>query len=208
MLGTTTVVALLISAIIPTGTAEFTSPPSGITVDVVTVNGSGCPAGTASVAPSTDGRSFRVSFSDFLAQSGPGAKPTDFRKNCQLSLRVNYPQGFTYGIAQADYRGFAHLVAGAKGTEKASYYFSGSPSTGATHPFSGPLSDYWQATDKTEVASIVYAPCGEQRIFNVNTELRVSAGTSDISKTTSFMAMDSTDGSVKTTFHFAWKRCP
>ncbi|MCS7481049.1 DUF4360 domain-containing protein [Umezawaea endophytica] len=199
---------MALSTVVAPAEAADSPPDDRITVTVVTVNGSGCPAGTAAVAAAADNTAFTVTYSDFLAQIGVGASPTDFRKNCQLSLRVNYPQGFTYGIAQADYRGFAHLVAGAKGTEKANYYFSGSPSTGATHPFSGPLSDYWQATDKTEVAQIVYAPCGEQRIFNVNTELRVSAGTSDISKTTSFMAMDSTDGSVKTTFHFSWKRCP
>jgi hypothetical protein len=60
----------------------------------------------------------------------------------------------------------------------------------------------------TAVTSVVYAPCGEQRLFNINTELRVSAGTSDPTKTTSFISMDSTDGSVETTYHFAWKTCP
>src|ERR1041384_1184898 len=115
MLGTmTTVAALLFSAVIPPSAAEFAPD---ITVDVVTVNGSGCPAGTASVAPSTDGKSFRVSFSDFLAQSGPGAKPTDFRKNCQLNLRVNHSDGMTYGISRVTYRGFAHLAAGGPGVE-------------------------------------------------------------------------------------------
>jgi hypothetical protein len=50
-------------------------------------------------------------------------------------------------------------------------------------------------------------PGGERRNFNINTELRVSAGSSDPKKTTSFMTMDSTDGSINTTYHFAWKRC-
>jgi hypothetical protein len=54
----------------------------------------------------------------------------------------------------------------------------------------------------------VYHPCGEQRLFNINTELRVSAGTSNPATTTSFISMDSTDGSVETTYHFAWKACP
>jgi hypothetical protein len=208
MLTTMAAAALALSAVVaPAATAD--SPPGDrITVTVVTVNGSGCPAGTTAVAPAADNTAFTVTYSDFLARIGVGAAPTDFRKNCQLSLLVSYPQGFTYGVAQADYRGFAHLAAGAKGTEKASYYFSGHSSAAVSHPFSGPLSDYWQATDKTDVASIVYAPCGEQRILNLNTELRVSAGTSDISKTTSFMAMDSTDGNVKTVFHLAWKKCP
>ena len=58
-------------------------------------------------------------------RSASAREPTDFRKNCQLNLRVNVPQGFTYGIAQADYRGFAHLERGAYAIQKANYYFQG-----------------------------------------------------------------------------------
>ncbi|KJK54717.1 DUF4360 domain-containing protein, partial [Saccharothrix sp. ST-888] len=131
------------------------------------------------------------------------------RKNCQLNLDVHVPQGFTYAIAAADYRGFAHLERGASGTEKANYYFQGSPQTSSlSHQFTGSLDDGWQATDTVDVAALVYAPCGEERNFNINTELRVSAGTSDPSRTTSFMTMDSTDGSINTVYHLAWKQCP
>ncbi|MGC7093022.1 DUF4360 domain-containing protein, partial [Amycolatopsis lurida] len=146
---------------------------------------------------------------NFLAQVGVGAAPTDFRKNCQLNLRINAPSGFTYGIAQADYRGFAALAKGASGTERANYYFQGmSPTAYTSHTYNGPLEDSWQATDETELISIVYSPCGEKRHFNINTELRVNVGTSDPKTTTSFMMMDSTDGNFSTTYHFAWKTCP
>jgi hypothetical protein len=202
--------ALTLAIIIPPGGAPGTTPPPDhITIDVVTVNGSGCPAGTAAVAVSPDNKAFTVTYSNFLAQVGVGSLPTDFRKNCQLNLRVNVPQGFTYGIAQADYRGFAHLVKGASGQERANYYFQGmSPTMYISHPYVGPISDDWQATDLVEIAAIVYSPCGEKRNFNINTELRVNAGTSNTATTTSFMSMDSTDGSIDTTYHFAWKRCP
>ncbi|MGW4213187.1 DUF4360 domain-containing protein [Lentzea sp. NPDC004789] len=184
-------------------------PPTGqITIDVITVNGSGCRQGTAAIAVSPDNKAFTVTYSDYLAQVGPQAKPTDFRKNCQLNLKVNVPGGFTFGIAQADYRGFAQLEKGAKGTVKASYYFQGMSDTDQrSKTFNGALSDNWQVTHKTDVASIIYHPCGEKRNFNINTELRVEKGTSDPKKT-SFMAMDSTDGSIETIYHFAWKKCP
>ncbi|WP_447007634.1 DUF4360 domain-containing protein [Saccharothrix isguenensis] len=54
----------------------------------------------------------------------------------------------------------------------------------------------------------MYHPCGEQRLFDINTELRVGAGTSDPTRTTGFTSTDSTDGSVETTYLFAWKTCP
>ncbi|MEV6979473.1 DUF4360 domain-containing protein [Kitasatospora sp. NPDC093806] len=203
--------ALLVTSLAGTaaGSPWTTPPPDKIVIDVATVNGSGCPAGTAAIAVSPDNTAFTVTYSQYVAQVGVGSKPTDFRKNCQLNLNVHVPQGFTYAIASADYRGFAHLEKGASAVQRANYYFQGSPQTASlSHPFTGPVDDSWQATDTVAVAALVWAPCGELRNFNINTELRVNAGTSDTAKTTSFMTMDSTDGSINTIYHLAWKRCP
>lgn len=184
-------------------------PPDKVVINLVTVNGSGCPAGTAAVAVAPDNTAFTVTYSNYLAQVGVGAGATDFRKNCQLNIIVHVPSGFTYAIAETDFRGFGHLATGANGVEKASYYFQGSPTTvGISHTFNGPLDDNWQATDKADLASLVWAPCGALRNLNINTELRVNAGTSNTTTTTSFMTMDSTDSAISTIYHFAWQTCP
>lgn len=192
--------------------SEDPVPGGEITVDVVGVNGSGCPEGTAEVAVSEDKKAFTVTYSDYLAQVGVGAGATDFRKNCQLSVLVHVPSGFTFGIAQADYRGFAALEPGASGLLRANYYFQGMAQTvSSSHPFDGGdlgFEDDWLVTDQVPVASTVYLPCGAQRNLNINTSLRVLAGASDPTTTTSFMAMDSTDGSFSTLYHFSWMRCP
>ncbi|MEV0734887.1 DUF4360 domain-containing protein [Streptomyces sp. NPDC050549] len=183
-------------------------PPDKIVINVATVNGSGCPQGTTAVAVSEDNTAFTVTYSAYLAQVGGNSDPTAFRKNCQLNLVVHVPQGFTYAIASVDYRGFASLQRGASGAQKASYYFQGSSNTASkSHPFNGPYDDNWQATDSTDWAQLVWAPCGVQRNFNINTELRVAAGTSS-SSAVSFMTMDSTDGDISTVYHMAWKECP
>lgn len=182
-------------------------PTERIVVDLVTVMGSGCPTGTTAVAVAPDNTAFTVTYSDYLAQAGPGIKATDARKNCQLAVNVHVPSGFTYAVVQADYRGYAYLAKGASAREVASYYFQGMSQTNtASHSFTGPLDDNWQSTDKTEVAAVSYAPCGEPRYLNINTELRVTAG----SKATevSFMSMDSTDTTISTMYHFLWKKCP
>ncbi|MEV5846761.1 DUF4360 domain-containing protein [Streptomyces sp. NPDC051985] len=183
-------------------------PPDKIVINIATVNGSGCPAGTTAVAVSEDNTAFTVTYSAYLAQAGGNSDPTAFRRNCQLNLVVHVPQGFTYAIASADYRGFASLQSGATGTQRASYYFQGSSNTAAaSHPFGGPYDDNWQATDTTDWAQLVWAPCGVQRNFNINTELRVNAGSANPGKV-SFMTMDSTDGDISTVYHMAWKECP
>ncbi|MDH6108655.1 hypothetical protein P3T36_002424 [Kitasatospora sp. MAP12-15] len=203
--------ALLAAALLSGAAAHAapadTTPPGGFTIGLVSLNGSGCPAGTAAVATSPDATAFTVTYSNYLAQVGSGAGPTDFRKNCQLTVQVNAPQGFTYAIAEADYRGYAYLASGASSQEKASYYFQGQPQTAsATHSFAGPLDDNWQATDTTGIASLVWAPCGATRDLNINTQLHVSADPADPT-VTSFMTMDSTDGSLTTIYHLAWEHC-
>ncbi|WP_416984487.1 DUF4360 domain-containing protein [Streptomyces sp. T028] len=203
-------VAALVTAAVPAHQPGgfVDPPPDKIVIDVATVNGSGCRPGSAAVAVSEDNTAFTVTYSEYLAQVGGNSDPTAFRKNCQLSLIVHVPQGFTYAIAQADYRGFASLQSGANAVQRASYYFQGSSQTVfKNHTFNGALNDNWQATDVTDWANLVYAPCGVQRNFNINTELRVNAGTSSPSRV-SFMTMDSTDGDINTVYHMAWKECP
>lgn len=204
--------AALLTTAIPASTSSSPvfddPPPDKIVIDIATVNGSGCPAGTAAVAVSPDNTAFTVTYSNYLAQAGGNSDPTAFRRNCQLNLVVHVPQGFTYAIASADYRGFLSLQPGATGTQKASYYFQGSSNTASrTHPFNGPYNDDWQATDSTDWAQLVWAPCGVLRNFNINTELRVGAGSTSPGKV-SFMTMDSTDGDISTVYHMAWKQCP
>jgi hypothetical protein len=211
----TIVVLAVVSAFVTAAPAQAGSgfwpappPPDRIVIDIVTINGSGCRPGSAAVAVSPDNTAFTVTYSEYLAEVGPNAKPTDFRKNCQLNLRVHVPHGFTYAIAQADFRGFAHLERGSTGQQRANYYFQGhSQTVYSTHPFRGPYSNDWQTTDSVEVPALVYAPCGEERLFNINTELRVNRGSSPASAT-SFITMDSTDAAINTIYHFAWKRCP
>ncbi|AZS74324.1 DUF4360 domain-containing protein [Streptomyces lydicus] len=201
---------LLAGSASPTTTARFgDDPPTGkITITVATVNGSGCRPGSAAVAIAPDNTAFTVTYSEYLAQAGSGSKPTDSRKNCQIALNVHVPQGFTYAIARADYRGYASLAPGAKGLETAGYYFQGQQQTARkSHSFTGPYDSNWQTSDETDIDALVYAPCGEERYFNINTEMRVDAKSAD-PKSTSYMAMDSTDGSINTLYHFAWKECP
>jgi len=185
------------------GNVNNAPPPDRITVDVRTVNGSGCPAGTASVRTSSDNTAFRVTYQNYVAIDGPGGGPTDFRKNCQLNLGIHVPQGFTFAIARVDYRGFAHLRSGARGTLRAAYYFMGSSDTlNLDHTLTGPYSAPFHATDITAVAELVFAACGKDVGLNVNTSLLVNSPSG-----TSFMAMNSTTGDIDTIFHFHWKRC-
>ncbi|MET7898511.1 DUF4360 domain-containing protein [Streptomyces mirabilis] len=179
-------------------------PPSRIVIDSVTANGSGCPPGTAAVAISPDQTAFTVTYSNYLAQVGPSSPPTARKKNCQLNLLLHVPgRRFAYAITSATYMGFASLAPGASGTQRASYHFQGDArTTNFTHHFNGGFNNNWQTTDTVHIAARDVARCGEERNLTINTELRVDRGTSSPSAT-SFMEMDSTDGSIQTVYHLA-----
>lgn len=177
--------------------------PGAISVEVVAANGSGCPPGTASVANLPGMTGFRVKYQQFRAEAGAGSEASDRRKNCQIAVQVGIPAGWTFAIAQAQYRGRARLEAGATGLQRTNYYWQGSSDNAfVDHSFSGPLRSLWSTTDVAH--ALVYRPCGSQSILNVNTELRVDPGTS--SKTSS-LSMRTTEGDVDTLFHFTWSRC-
>ncbi|MDY7090269.1 MAG: DUF4360 domain-containing protein [Actinomycetota bacterium] len=202
--------ALLVSSLMVSSPARagniMDDPPSDrIVIDLVAMAGSGCPPGTAAVAVSPDNTAFTTIYSEYVAEAGPGIPSTQGRKNCQLNVLVNVPQGFTFAIAKVDYRGYGLLQQGAVASQRANYYFQGmSQSTYVNHPIAAPLDDNWMFSDDVPVAAMVWHPCGERRNLNINTELRVSKGTS---RDASYLAMDSIDGSITTTYHFTWQRC-
>jgi hypothetical protein len=188
--------------------ATQTPPPPGqVTIEAVTVNGSSCRPGTAVAVISPDREAFTVLYSEYLAQVGDGAPPAESHQKCKLNVEIRFPQGYTYAIVQADYRGYALLQPGASAVQRAVYKFQGDPPKVATeHAFTGPYDDYWLSTDVTPADSLVYAPCGKVRKINIDTELQVDAGTS-APGTGSFVAMDSTDGSISATYRLAWRTC-
>jgi hypothetical protein len=178
-----------------------------VTVGVETINGSGCPAGSATVTVAEDQSSFSIAYKGYQAQVGPQAEPTDIRKNCALSLRIQPPSGYTYAVVEANYHGLAYLAAGATATMSANYYLQGSTANAVvTHPFGGPYFASWEVTDVVDPATTLL-PCGTQRNLNINTELRANAGTSDPQKAASLISMDSMSGTVKSVYHLAWKQC-
>ncbi|WBB98954.1 MULTISPECIES: DUF4360 domain-containing protein [unclassified Solwaraspora] len=205
------VLALLASSLISGAPASakgiLDDPPDDhVVIDLVAMAGSGCRPGTADVAVSPDNTAFTTIYSDYLVQAGPGISVTDGRRNCQLNVLVHAPAGYTFAIVKVDYRGYGLLSPGAIATQRANYYFQGmTQGTFSSHPIPAPLDDNWMVSDEVPIASVVWHPCGEIRNLNINTELRLSKGSStDVS----FLTMDSTDGSIETMYHLAWQPCP
>ena len=90
--------------------------PSQVYIRNISYAGSGCPAGSTSQDISPDLKAFTLLFDQFVASAGPGIALPESRKNCQITVDLVYPQGWSYTVFSADYRGYASLTPGSTGT--------------------------------------------------------------------------------------------
>lgn len=179
--------------------AEDAAAPGGVTVELVTVNGSGCSSGAGAAALSADRNTILLTMPAYFAAAGGDAGATEFRRNCQAALEITKPAGVTFAVNRVTASGFVYLTKGATGRTQTSMYFQGQAATTVVaRTFTGPLADEWATSDT--VSPPVYAPCDGSRLLNINTEVRVSPSNSD--DLSSFMVRD-----PQSTYRLSWKKC-
>jgi hypothetical protein len=197
--------AVLLSclAFAPASNAAVSQP--SFTVALLSENGTGCPVGSTAVS-APNNTEFTVTYDNYIAYAGGSAGLGDFRRNCQLNVQVGVPSGWTFGIVEVDYRGYAGLDTGARGTLETNYYFSARPVTPnpLLHPLSGPRDGDYEFTDQAPI--VTWAPCHFNGTLNVNTSIRVYAGSNP-----SFLnelTVDSIDVNSNTTiYHLGFEQC-
>lgn len=158
--------ALTALALAACGTAA--TPPAPAAAALASVNGSGCPTGTAVVT--TSGDTTTITYSTFNAQAGTGIPATAGRRNCQLSFTLN--RAGQRPTVTAVHHGTTALPAGTTGLVQAAYYVQGTVGPPAiVHPFTIPSSGDYSFTDNAPIAPA----CGETRNLNINVEARAGS---------------------------------
>ncbi|KAF9474913.1 hypothetical protein BDN70DRAFT_884344 [Pholiota conissans] len=181
--------------------------PPGFNITGLGVNGSGCPPGSTYYLLNVDKTAVTVTFSQFFAEAGPGISISSNRKNCQLTFGVNVPPGFTYGVSTVDYRGYYQLDKGVTASQQSIYYFQGQLTQAtARSDLVGPVdgADYTYR-DEFDLVSTVTSPCGVSSVMNIQSDLRTSNSANP--KGAGYIATDSIDTALTTTFNFQWQKC-
>lgn len=186
------------------------APPAGtVYVDSFSFAGSGCPAGTVAPTISNDNKTLTLSFDQFIAEVLPNSNKSMDRKNCNLTVNLKYPQGYTYAVAKADYRGYVYLDRYVSATQKATYYFAGMANA---HTYSSNIGGgnftvdkNYLFTDSIPMESVVWAPCGETRALNINAEIRTENRRNRNGQGT--ITTDSMDLDVNTQLSLVWNSC-
>jgi Domain of unknown function (DUF4360) len=212
----TTLVAALVLLVPAPAHAEDVPPPGSVAIDLVTMNGTGCQPGLMTVLVHPENAYFGIIYRGYRAQAGGASRPTEFRKNCQLNLRVRAPRGYTHAIRRVEQGGAAHVAEGAQAVQRSSFYYKGQmPPIWPNFQIRGPYDGMWQRGDNVEYP--VFLPCGADWNVNINTELRINKGTSAPSEV-SFISQGIDDwpaarGADDPTFdgvakyYLYWRRC-
>jgi hypothetical protein len=150
--------------------------PDQVVITELKWAGSGCPPGspvTSSVVRNR--KALSLVFSSLDASAGPGVPITENRENCNLILRLSVPQGWSFTLFSADYRGFANLDRLVQATLRSAYFFEGEfPSSALEAHLVGPIDKKYRIRDTLDLDEVGWSPCGEDRALNVNTEVRVN----------------------------------
>ncbi|KAG8776816.1 hypothetical protein FRC15_011738 [Serendipita sp. 397] len=150
--------SVVASPIIVDALRDVETAPTGFNITNIGVNGSGCPLGTAYSALNPERTAVTgeivsliisalsyitspVTFSNFYASAGPNIAITQNRKNCEITLTVHIPDGFSFGIAAVDYRGYYQLDDKVTAIQQAVYHFQGILQQATAHStVTGPVS--------------------------------------------------------------------
>jgi hypothetical protein len=188
-------------------------PAEPVTIKSIKVNGTGCPLGTVAQNISEDKQAFTLTFSEFVAETGPGLSPTAARKNCVVTATLKVPVGWQYSIGSFFYRGYMGLDEGIRAVHSTSYFFEGQGRTGTfSATKEGPLAQDFLFTDKIGLSSAVmpdtWSECSKERALNINTSIRVSnKNSANYPNAQGLITNDSIDGEITQVFGLTWRRC-
>lgn len=190
--------------------------PHNVTVKNISAFGSGCPAGSVSGIVSPDGESFSILMDSYVVESN-GNRQLD-RKNCEITVELNVPQGWSYQVISADYRGFVSVERGSIATHQVQYAFEGGRAINekrhARHSFNinefkGPISENYYIRNELHRKLAPASPCNNSDIQTLFISTNLTARTvKDLANSFAQITLDTVDGSVQTqNYKLAWRRC-
>lgn len=180
--------------------------PDYVRIRDIKYAGSGCPVGSVGTDVADDLSAFTLLFDQYQANVGPGIPMIEKRKNCQINLSLDIPNGWSYTLFTVDTRGYVSLEPGVRALQQSLYYFQGQMRTGRLQTVVyGPADRNYAARDQITMENQVWSPCGVVRSLNINTEVRVDNSAAPFRQ--GIITVDSIDGQFKQIYGLKWRRC-
>lgn len=178
--------------------------------------GNGCPAGTMSLVFAPDNLSFTVLFDRFVADTASRDQGVTGAMSCDVLIPIALPAGQQMEITRVDYRGFASVPQGGRGTLTSSFNFVESgrgawrdrDRINVRYAFDGPLSENYEISTGDlgggrNVPQTEVSPCGGEARLRIRNSVRVTAPRGQSAQIT----LDSIDGSSNAVYYLNWRSC-
>jgi len=196
----------VLSAAAPTPDGDDVDP-SQVYIEGITYAGSGCKAGSVAISKANDWKTVTLSFDSYVASIGPGVGFSERRKNCNINVKLHYPNGYQYTLYQTDYKGYCEIEKGVNARQQSEYWFAGFMDKKATFKsyWQGKYSDGFSFRDTIANEACVWSPCGASTTLNIDTQLNLENGGDK--KSSGFITTDVIDHKVKTIYGVRWRKC-
>ncbi|NRA68023.1 MAG: DUF4360 domain-containing protein [Pseudobacteriovorax sp.] len=166
-------------------------------------SGPGCEPGTVSRILSEDREAFTLSFATFIAATEmPDSNKQ--RTRCSLSMSVNKPQKWAFGIVALEIRGFASTGANSSAVTTVKRVVEGSRNVLlAKETIEAHHDDFFQYSYDVPLTDVTWYGCKRTDSLRLNVVARAEANGSE----DSYIAIDSVDGSGYQEFGVVWRKC-
>ena len=172
--------------------------PEWVFIGDVSAGGTACPQGSLTRDPATNGRSIVLKTTGVDVYSTSDVRNSEIRKFCQMTINLEYPEGWTYALGRVNLRGTASIRSGS-GTVLASAWFQGDEvgvEFGRTFA-EGSVGDY-HMVETLANEELIWAPCEKDRALNAKIEARVTPR----AERYSFLTIQD-----RIRFRLRWQRC-
>ncbi|KAK4236693.1 hypothetical protein C8A03DRAFT_16688 [Achaetomium macrosporum] len=189
-------------SVISAGLGTATAAPRNLRVTGVSVLGSGCPYGSADVTIAEGNTALDIRLSEYVVRTGPNTMASDWRKNCKLTLNLEYDAGFQFSTLNTAMTGFAHIPSGVEGQCQNTFDFTGAPSQakyGIT--LDGERDGRFSLSADPDL--VTWSPCGgSTAIFNMNTQCWISP-----TEKQALIAVDRISSKLTIRVALQWRNC-
>ncbi len=170
---------LLAGALVLTHTLALANPPiESVRLRSFQHSGTGCPTGSLASMITKDTATLTLLFDRYSVDVGESPSGLA-QKDCRVTLDIETPRGYQFALYRIDYRGYAELPAGAKGSQSSAYSFGTSSLRTQLAPLTlkGPFQDDYQHSVLIPISAAEFSRCGDGggSLINIDTNVRVEA---------------------------------
>ncbi|MGK4005855.1 DUF4360 domain-containing protein [Sorangium sp. So ce1036] len=189
----------------PAGRARAQERPEGVRIERLMYRGTGCRQGTADAQIVGGGTAFIIVFTEFNAQAGPSASPSEGRSRCNVSVHLRYPEGWSFTAASVVYRGNAILGPRVSARMGARYNFPGTPSSSAEVELTGFATEDFELLRQFDTAR--WSPCARRGALPVNVLATVEVSNRQDRSSSGLITVEQHDGTFDLQLNLRWRRC-